>query len=931
MTRPNTADDADDDARATPSHAPASRAPATSSWFDGLSDKLRETASIVGSRLDEFDENLDAFARRALGDEDDGEDGGDGDEDANASAVSSSSRVEFSSDDVDALREALSIAKQELAARDASLAMAREETAKMREAAIKAAKELAKRVKAEKASKAERGVQDDGERGASLASDAASSATFSDELARSREVERVREEMNGELERARAEAVRASEEVMEARERLASTETTTSKRLDEARAEAEAQNAKAQKELAELRAEVLALKTKEASSGGGGGGGGRGGKKGKKGGGGASPNVASSSKDAEELAALKTQFAAVESELASTKESLRGTREVLDAAKTSSSGDAEVRAGVVEALNAEISKVKIECEKLRSAADDARSALDAEKKARADDVERIRAEVADAAQSSVGEDVQAAEARAAAAETRAQQLKGELAEANESRASARRELDGALDCVRRADAEMAQIKDELTDAIAAKEDMEGAVTRGAVSAANSAAKMNAAEKAKAKAEAELAEIREQLRLMDATSREAAESIAAREKAELVSKRAVAQLALAEKTAEEAQAAADKAAREGEERNRRFAHVQAQFQVTEKELREKIDTVEAELKTLRANADEATQMKADAESIVAEAQEEADETKAQLDALTERAERMAKALEAAEAEALEARTRLTVLEEMAALRKSQPAPEPARAPPPTEPVATQTEAALEASASAASAASETHIRRRLASIINQLNANAERPTARTSVDGTKSSSSIWGMLGMGSDDDIDDDDKAREADEPGAFVSTPIDDSVDLDALFDRVETLARDATASQSVQRSTQPSSAPAPADADVDARYERETLEELSALKAELSALKAGLGERSTASLAAVNRRAQEAELAAADAKTKLAAVEKTNRELSWQISMLTEQDEKQLRPVLASSGWLARATGAVSGCTAPRRQRSVLLQQHP
>ena len=247
------------------------------------------------------------------------------------------------------------------------------------------------------------------------------------------------------------------------------------------------------------------------------------------------------------------------------------------------------------------------------------------------------------------------------------------------------------------------------------------------------------------------------------------------------------------------------------------------------------------------------------------------------------------------------------------------------------MATQTEAALEASASAASEASETHIRSRLASIINQLNANAERPTARTSVDGTKSSSSIWGMLGMGSDDDVDDDDKAREADEPGAFVSTPIDDSVDLDVLFDRVETLARDATASQSVQRSTQPSSAPAPADADVDVRYERETLEELSALKAELSALKAGLGERSTASLAAVNRRAQEAELAAADAKTKLAAVEKTNRELSWQISMLTEQDEKQLRPVLASSGWLARATGAVSGCTAPRRQRSVLLQQHP
>ena len=182
-----------------------------------------------------------------------------------------------------------------------------------------------------------------------------------------------------------------------------------------------------------------------------------------------------------------------------------------------------------------------------------------------------------------------------------------------------------------------------------------------------------------------------------------------------------------------------------------------------------------------------------------------------------------------------------------------------------------------------------------------------------------------MLGIGSAEDNDAEDQARDT-EPNASVSTPIDDAADLDTLFDRVETLVREARASPTSHATAQSPPPPASSPPVVDAREQ-----EIQALKAELSALKADVGERSTTALAAVNRRAQEAEVAAADAKTKLAAVEKTNRELSWQISMLTEHDEKQLRPVLASSGWLARATGAVAGCTAPRRQRSVLLQQHP
>ena len=178
-------------------------------------------------------------------------------------------------------------------------------------------------------------------------------------------------------------------------------------------------------------------------------------------------------------------------------------------------------------------------------------------------------------------------------------------------------------------------------------------------------------------EAEAEEIRKQLELMDATGRDAASSIAAREKAELAQQRAEARLALAEKEAEESRAESKKAFREGEERKRRFAHVQSQFQVTEKELREKLETLEAEVMALRANADEAEKMKAEAVSIVEETNANAEETKATLAATTAKAEKLEIALETALSEASEARTKLGVMEEMHALKKNQPEPGPAR--------------------------------------------------------------------------------------------------------------------------------------------------------------------------------------------------------------------------------------------------------------
>ena len=55
-------DSEDDDAPMTAMDARSERA---SSWFDGLSDRLRETASAVTERMDKLDDELDNGASRA--------------------------------------------------------------------------------------------------------------------------------------------------------------------------------------------------------------------------------------------------------------------------------------------------------------------------------------------------------------------------------------------------------------------------------------------------------------------------------------------------------------------------------------------------------------------------------------------------------------------------------------------------------------------------------------------------------------------------------------------------------------------------------------------------------------------------------------------------------------------------------------------------
>lgn len=836
----------------------------TTSWFDGLGDKLRETANAVGDRLDRMDDELDRFARRAMGDDDDEEnanDANDGDAsefigqsmddaDADADAYSyderrkeedTSAAREFTADEVDALRQALSIAKEELAARDARLKDAEEDSRKLREAAMRAAKELAAQRRKEKATREVEGVKEEDASNASR-------EDVAEIRARLEEVEaeraRVETEMRAALEESQSELARVREE----RAGIDAAET-------EARAELERVGNEAVKEAESLRAEIEKMRERErqtanAQSGGGGGGRGKKGKKGGRGGG------SSQSDDASRL----------------------------------------------DALAKDLEEAKKESEKWRKSSEEAQAKLETAMEDHTAALERARAEAREEAQRLSAADeterIAVAESRATDAEKRLRELEEQVASSSSSNEELRKDLDQTRARADSAESQVAQLQDELTDAVAAREDMEGAVTRGAVSAASANSKMAAAEKAKAQAEAELAEIREQLKLMDATSREAATSIAAREKAELAQQKAEAKRALAEKEAEEAKSRAEKFEREGEERKRRFSHVQTQFQATEAGLRETLEEFERELKALRGNASEAEKMKAEAISIVEETQAEAAETKAALDALIVKAEKLERALENSEASASEARTRLGVLEEMEALRKNQPKPEPVAEAVQKTTISTQTDALREPHPVVVPKDDEA-LKERVVRILSRLDVPArEAVELRKSSDGAG-----FGMLmGMFMGDD-DDDDSAEES-----SVRVKPNDG-DLSSLLDRLEKWAS----------AYDPSMTRMPVAAEDDLKDAQ-----IDALTKELAELKADVGERSSASLAAVNRRAQEAEIAAAEALAKLAPLEKANRELSWQISMLAEQDEKKIRPVLPQSGWFQRA---VTGCTAPRRPKSVLL----
>ena len=143
----------------------------------------------------------------------------------------------------------------------------------------------------------------------------------------------------------------------------------------------------------------------------------------------------------------------------------------------------------LEKIRKDLESVKVERDNLRAEAEASRASAEKAAKEHVEVLERVRAEAASAKDSATGEEA----AKLQQAESRAATLEDQLAAATTTEKELRNELAKMNDRAKASESEIASLRDELTDAIAAREDAEGAVSRGAVNAANANAKMAAAE------------------------------------------------------------------------------------------------------------------------------------------------------------------------------------------------------------------------------------------------------------------------------------------------------------------------------------------------------------------------------------------------------------------------------------------------------
>ena len=260
------------------------------------------------------------------------------------------------------------------------------------------------------------------------------------------------------------------------------------------------------------------------------------------------------------------------------------------------------------------------------------------------------------------------EDRATSAESQLQALKSNAMSAIEEKRDFGRSKEEMQSKMKDMEAQVSKYKDLCEEAQAMTSDMEAAVARGAAAAAASSAEASAAEKAKVIAENQLEELRAQLNLMDATGREAAASIAHRDRARQAQERAESRAAEAEQSAEEANQRAENAIREGEERKRKFAHVQVQFKETKEILTKEIDALKDEILALKQSLSTASSAKTAAEDHTEELRTHAEEIEKELENVKKGEQELISALAQAQAECIEARTKASFFEEMTILRK-----------------------------------------------------------------------------------------------------------------------------------------------------------------------------------------------------------------------------------------------------------------------
>ena len=516
------------------------------------------------------------------------------------------------------------------------------------------------------------------------------------------------------------------------------------------------------------------------------------------------------------------------------------------------------------------------------------------------------------------------EDRATSAESQLQALKANAMSAIEEKRDFGRSNEEMQSKLKDMETEVLKYKDLCEESKAMTSDMEAAVARGAAAAASSNAKASAAEKAKVVAENQLAELRAQLNLMDATGREAAASIAHRDRARQAQERAESRAAEAEQSAEEANQRAESAIREGEERKRKFAHVQVQFKDTEEKLTKEIDSFKDEILAMKQSLSQVASAKSAAENRVEGAQNHADEIEKELEKVKKGEQELISALAQAQAECIEARTKASVLEEMAALRKNNfEAATTARVPPSssspnlttvTEPQNSETNRQVDANND--SKAETEAIRARIFTILGKLKGQVDS-NGKPLLSVKEADQSIWGWLGTNTNEN-----ETKTSPPPEDEGSSSVDD------LLVHLESWANDQGESWSAELNAQ--SRKAATDA---MRKLKESEKELEELRLESSRFKQQDAERSSATVNAAAKRATEAEEKLNTLKKKLETLEQRNKELTWQISMYADNGNAMNTsdPKFGSPNNTTPAVGILKQlmlqCTAPRREQQ---QQH-
>lgn len=511
------------------------------------------------------------------------------------------------------------------------------------------------------------------------------------------------------------------------------------------------------------------------------------------------------------------------------------------------------------------------------------------------------------------------EDRATSAESQLQALKANAMSAIEEKRDFGRSNEEMQSKLKDMETEVLKYKDLCEESKAMTSDMEAAVARGAAAAASSNAKASAAEKAKVVAENQLAELRAQLNLMDATGREAAASIAHRDRARQAQERAESRAAEAEQSAEEANQRAESAIREGEERKRKFAHVQVQFKDTEEKLTKEIDSFKDEILAMKQSLSQVASAKSAAEDRAEGAQNHADEIEKELEKVKKGEQELISALAQAQAECIEARTKASVLEEMAALRKNNfEAATTARVPPSSSPNLTtvtepqNSETNRQVDANNDSKAETEAIRARIFTILGKLKGQVDS-NGKPLLSVKEADQSIWGWLGTNTNEN-----ETKTSPPPEDEGSSSVDD------LLVHLESWANDQGESWSAELNAQ--SRKAATDA---MRKLKESEKELEELRLESSRFKQQDAERSSATVNAAAKRATEAEEKLNTLKKKLETLEQRNKELTWQISMYADNGNAMNTsdPKFGSSNNTTPAVGILKQlmlqCTAPRREQ--------